>query len=89
MRILPGRLRGCLLVLALVMAALPAAAQSVTPTAEQLARCAALAGKLGEICRDTYAIPPLVLPKAPEAFDALSVPHMALYKPDGNGPFRP
>lgn len=85
-----GRLRGCLLALSMVLAAMPAAAQSHHPAAatpEQLARCAALGERLREICRDTYAIPPLVLPRAPEAFDPLGVPHMALYKPDGNGPF--
>jgi dienelactone hydrolase len=73
-----------------LLLALPAAAQSftpLTPTPEQLARCEAYPERGRESCRETFTIPSLVLPKAPEAFDPFGVAHMALYKPEGNGPF--
>jgi dienelactone hydrolase len=80
-----------ILALCLVLAALPAAAQTykpATPRAEDLARCDKVeAAQLRANCRLVYGIPGLVLPSAPEPFDPLGVAHMALYKPAGDGPF--
>ena len=65
---IPSRFWPCLLVLCSVLPAVPAWAQGftpVTPTSEQLARCDALAERLRDSCRETFAIPSLTLPKAP------------------------
>ncbi|MEK7245006.1 MAG: hypothetical protein AAB223_03205, partial [Pseudomonadota bacterium] len=67
----------------------PRAVEFVTPTPEQEARCNAIpdAGRKN-FCARGYAVAGLKFPDAPEELGFFaSVEKMAIYKPEGNGPF--
>lgn len=64
------------------------AIEFVTPTPEQEARCNAIPEIGRNFCARGYAVAGLKFPDAPEELGFFaSVEKMAIYKPEGNGPF--